>query len=175
MSGQLTVSEQIIAAIRRIMRAADLYSRRLFAQHGITEPQFIALRESERLERPSISLLARSIHLSQGTETGIVDRLERTGLVTRMRDGKDRRAVYVIVTEKGRRLLQNMQPLLQDRLDAELSLLKQWEQTSILATLQRIGEMMNAETLDASPMLVTGPVDHQPGEPSPNPPVDAAD
>ncbi len=37
--------------------------------------------------------------------------------------------------------------------------LEEWEQTTVLATLQRIAAMMDAESLDASPLLVPGPLD----------------
>jgi hypothetical protein len=48
---------------------------------------------------------------------------------------------------------------LQDRFHAELAKLRDWERTQTLASLQRIAEMMDVETLDASPILVAGPVD----------------
>jgi len=40
-----------------------------------------------------------------------------------------------------------------------LAKLKDWERTQTLASLQRIAEMMDVEALDASPLLVAGPVD----------------
>ncbi|NLX21458.1 MAG: hypothetical protein GXY55_07270 [Phycisphaerae bacterium] len=62
----------------------------------------------------------------------------------------------VSVTEVGQRLLAEAPSLLQDRFRLELSRLQEWEQTTILATLQRMAHMMAAEDLDAAPLLVTG-------------------
>ncbi|HBL47553.1 MAG TPA: hypothetical protein DDZ90_29625, partial [Planctomycetaceae bacterium] len=48
--------------------------------------------------------------------------------------------------------------LLQDRFRRELLMLQQWEQTQMLSTLQRIASMMDAENIDASPVLSAGDV-----------------
>lgn len=150
---------QIVAAIRRIIRAVDLHSRRLVDEHGLTGPQLAVLREAAALGRTSVSALARRVHLSQPTVTGIVDRLERRGLAERCRDSEDRRSVNVNVTVAGHKVLNRAPSLLQDRFRRELAKLREWERTLTLASLQRIAEMMEAETLDASPVLVAGPVD----------------
>jgi DNA-binding MarR family transcriptional regulator len=142
------LTEQIIAASRRIMRAVDLSSWRLLAEHGVTEPQLLALREAGRMGRPAVTELARAIHLSQGTVTGIIDRLERRGLMARTRDGRDRRAVHVTVTDAGRQMLNTAPPILKKRLDAELAKLKDWERTGMLSALQRVGDMMGDVRLD---------------------------
>ena len=49
--------------------------------------------------------------------------------------------------------------LLQDRFRTKLAKLEEWEQTLTLATLQRIASMMEAEDLEAAPVLVTGSVE----------------
>lgn len=149
---------RILAAIRRIVRAIDLHSRRLVRQHRITSPQLVALREIARLGPISVSALARAVNLSQPTVTGILARLERQGLVLRERGGDDRRTVVSTVTPAGRDVLEAMPPLLQDTFLRQLALLEEWEQTQILATLQRIAGMMDAERIAADPVLATEPL-----------------
>lgn len=155
----LGIEDQIVAAIRRIMRAVDLHSRHLVEKHGLTGPQLAALHEANRMGKVSTGALARAVHLSQPTLTGILDRLERRGLIERSRDSKDRRTVNVALNSAGQRVLFNAPSLLQDRFRRELSKLEQWEQTQMLATLQRIATMMDADIIEASPILVTGPID----------------
>jgi len=154
----MSPEDQIVAALRRIMRAVELHSRRLLDDYGLTGPQLATLREAARLGRPSVSALARAIHLSQPTVTGIVARLEKRGLVKRCRDNVDRRSIHVDVTVGGHEILNRTPPFLQDRFCRALAKLSDWEQSQMLATLQRIAEMMEADTLDASPVLVAGPV-----------------
>jgi len=155
----LSPEDQIVAAIRRIIRAVDLHSRRLVEDCGLTGPQLGVLREAGRMDGMSVSALARMVHLSQPTVTGILDRLERRELIQRCRDSADRRSVKISVTIAGHKLLNRAPSLLQDRFHRELSRLRDWERTMILASLQRIAEMMEAESLDASPVLLAGPVD----------------
>ncbi len=159
MGTPLSMENQIVAAIRRIMRAVDLHSRRLAEEHGLTGPQLATLQAAANLGESSTGVLARAVHLSGPTVTGILDRLTKRGLVDRTRNGQDRRSVTVCLTSDGEEVLSAAPSLLQDRFRQELVSLEEWEQTTILATLQRIAAMMDAESLDASPLLVPGPLD----------------
>jgi len=159
MGTPLSMENQIVAAIRRIMRAVDLHSRRLAEEHELTGPQLATLQATARLGESSTSALARAVHLSGPTVTGILDRLTKRGLVDRTRSGEDRRSITVRLTSDGEDVLAAAPSLLQDRFRQELARLEEWEQTTILATLQRIAAMMDAESLDASPLLVPGPLD----------------
>jgi DNA-binding MarR family transcriptional regulator len=153
------IEDEIVVALRRIIRGVDLHSRRLVQQVGMTWPQLAALRAAERLEACSLSELAKELRLGQATLTGIVQRLERAGYLQREPHATDRRSVRIAVTLAGRKLLHDAPSLLQDRFREELARLKDWERYQTLAALQRIAEMMDVETLDASPLLVAGPVD----------------
>lgn len=151
-----SIENQIVAAIRRIIQAVELNSRRLVEEIGLTGPQLAVLREAARSGPLPVGELARAIHLSQPTVTGILNRLEKRGLVQRIRRSDDRRAVNVNVTDSGRELSTSAPSLLQDSFRRKLGQLEPWEQTMILSILQRIAGMMDAHTIDASPLLVTG-------------------
>lgn len=158
MSTNLSIENQVIVALRRITRAIDLHSRALVQQHGLTAPQLAALQAVGRLQPVSVSAVARSIHLSMATVTGIFDRLDKRDFVRRSRDGRDRRTVLLETTQRGAKLLESAPSLLQDRFRAELAKLAEWEQTQLLASLQRIAAMMHAEAIDAAPVLGSGVV-----------------
>jgi hypothetical protein len=55
-------------------------------------------------------------------------------------------------------LVKQSLPLLQERFEKRLSDLKDWEKMQLLSSLQRIAEMMNAEDIDASPVLASGSI-----------------
>lgn len=152
----LSIEDQVIVALRRITRAIDLRSRGLLHQYGLTAPQLAALKSIGRLQPVTIGSLAKSIHLGQATLTGIVSRLEKRGLAIRERSGLDRRAVVVSLTDIGRELITTAPSLLQDRFRDELLQLEEWEQNMLLASLQRIASMMDAEGIDAAPVLTPG-------------------
>jgi DNA-binding MarR family transcriptional regulator len=147
------IEDQVIVALRRITRAIDLHSRTLVEKHGLTVPQLAALQAVGKLRGTTISGVAEAIHLSAATVTGILNRLERRGLVKRCRDGRDRRNVVVELTDGGAELLSAAPSLLQDRFRRGLGSLRLWEQTQLLASLQRIAAMMDAESIEADPTL----------------------
>jgi DNA-binding MarR family transcriptional regulator len=156
MSDPLGLEDQVIAALRRITRAIDLRSRLLLQKHGLTVPQLSVLRAMQRLQPVNVGTLAKEIHLGPATVTGILDRLERRGLVTRARGDRDRRSVIVRLTDDAVKLVQEAPSLLQERFREELAKLQEWEQTMMLATLQRIASMMDAEQIQAVPVLGSG-------------------
>lgn len=147
--------DQIVTAIRRVMRAVDLHSRQLVEDFGLTGPQVATLQMIAQTDRMPASVLARSVQLSNATMTGILIRLERQGLLKRERGQADRRNVLVSITDAGRKALDGAPSLLQDRFREQLRKLASWEQLMMLANLQRIAEMMDAGDLDAAPFLET--------------------
>jgi len=158
MTAGADLEDQIVVAIRRIIRAIDLHSRRLLEAHGLTGPQLATLREVSKRSGVTTSALARAVRLSQPTMSGILDRLERQGFVRRTQSSEDRRATSITVTGTGARVLANDPSLLQDRFRVQLARLEDWERYWLLAALERIAAMMDAEAIDAAPMLVTGPI-----------------
>ena len=161
------MENEIVAALRRIIRAVDLHSRKLYEQYGLTGPQLAVLHHVDRLQGAPASALARAAHLSRPTITGILDRLSRRGLVERRPDPRDRRSHRVHATEAGREMLANAPSLLQHRFRRELAALEDWEQAMMLSSLQRMAAMMDAESLSAAPVLATGPMGHDDMPPSP--------
>ena len=102
--------------------------------------------------------LATRISLSQATVTDIVSRLEQRGLLTRERSDSDRRKVMIRSTPDGAALIAAAPPLLQETFVRRFGELKQWEQLQLLASLQRIAELMDADQLDVAPLLSSGAV-----------------
>ena len=161
------LEDLIVASIRRIVRAVDLHSRHLVEAHGITAPQLATLAGAQQLGPVAIGALARAVHLSQPTVSGILDRLEQRGLAQRVRSDQDRRSVVVRITEKGEKVLRESPSLLQDRFREELSRLEGWERYWLLSALERVAAMMDAEAIKAAPVLEAGPIPTASGEVEP--------
>ena len=71
-------------------------------QFEVTLPQFDVLAELERTGKPmTMSELSRELMVSNGNVTGVIDRLERAGFVTRTRAEHDRRVQYIALTDEG--------------------------------------------------------------------------
>lgn len=161
-SSSSPVTDAVLVSLRRIARTIDLRSRDLMRRHGLTVPQLVALREIEKHGEITGSALAREVSLSQATVTGILKRLEARQLVERHRSQKDRREIVVRLTPLGCQLVADAPSPLQSRFSQRLEGLPDWEQSMILAALQRLVSLMEAEDLDAGPYLATGAADAPP-------------
>lgn len=142
------LGDDILAALRRIIRAVDLQSRQLVRSHGLTGPQGLLLKEVILAGELTVGQLAERVSLSQATVTDILLRLERRGLIERQRSSQDKRRVLVRVTITGRRLMKHSLPLLQEAFLDKLNQMQEWEQTQLLASLQRLADMMNAQQIE---------------------------
>lgn len=146
---------RILVALRRIMRAVDIYSRRLNIEFKITAPQLICLYSLEREDGITLSALASRVNIGISTVNGIVDRLEEKGLLTRTRSETDRRRVKLCITREGREVAKSAPDLLQKRLVDSLKGLPELEQATIALSLERVVELMEAAHLDKYPHLVS--------------------
>lgn len=152
-SGADPQPQRALIALRRIIRATDLHSKRVRRESGLTVPQVVLLRAIEALGEVSGRALAEEVSLSQSTVSTILDRLESRGLVERYRSPNDRRVVHVRLTALGREALERAPALLHVRFIEALEQLPVPERKTILESLERVAAMMGAESVDAAPLL----------------------
>ena len=156
--------EQVLIALRRVIRATDLHSKYLAKTTGLTAPQILLLQTIREKTEISIGEIANEISLSQATVTTILDRLEKRDLVYRERSTQDKRKVNVYLTEHGLEVLKQAPMPLQEQFTRQFSDLHGWEQTMIVSSLQRVAHMMDAQHIDAAPVLDVGTIDRQTNE-----------
>lgn len=95
-----------------LLRTNDQFQNRfgrLFREFGLTSSQYNVLRilRGEGKPMPCQEIADRMIQVVPAM-TGLLDRLEKQGLITRERSSEDRRVVYVELAEKARELLSQM-------------------------------------------------------------------
>ena len=154
----MTNYDKVLVALRRVIRATDLHSKRLSKSAGLTAPQLLIMRTIRDLGQVTIGTIADKVSLSQATVTTILDRLELRKLVYRVRSTQDKRKVHAHLTEAGGEILARAPNPLQEDFIKKYQALAEWEQTMILASLQRVANMMDADHIDAVPVLDVGPV-----------------
>ncbi|ABC28508.1 MarR family transcriptional regulator [Hahella aquimaris] len=154
----MTRHDEVLVLIRRIIRAADLRSKQLGKETGLTAPQLLILRSIGDSRNTTMSQVAQNISLSQATVTSIVDRLEKKSLVARIRDSVDKRRIYLVLTDEGKEVLAGAPRPLQELFTSRFDNLPEWEQYLILASLAKVADMMDATDIDASPLLAVGSV-----------------
>jgi len=93
-------------ALRRFLRRAEVADRR--AGISPTQYQLLVTVRGFPASRPRIADLAEWLQIRHQSAVGLVDRCERTGLVRRAADRTDRRRVVVLLTARGRRVLESL-------------------------------------------------------------------
>ena len=152
-------SNTALVALRRILRVTELNARKLADQSELTASQFILMQHVARSGKALPSAIAKAIDLKQATVTVLVNKLEEASLVTRRRDTEDRRRVWIELTDLGRAALESSPDLLQNRFERGFESLEEWEQAMIIATLERVASILDAEEIEAAPVLDVGDLD----------------
>ena len=122
--------------------------RELFARHGLTEQQWRCLRVLWAEGPVTTTYLSQQTLLPAPSLVGILDRLEKKGLVERRRSDSDRRKVHVAATDLGRALHQRVLPTL-ERIHARVTgavSAEEWQ--AMRATLAKITQEMSGQSLD---------------------------
>ena len=97
--------EELLVALRKVIRAIDMRSRQLNKDVGLTGPQLLVLQEVGKNPGVMVKQIAQSINLSPATITSILDRMEARALVNRVRSTEDKRKVGVFLSETGQAAL----------------------------------------------------------------------
>jgi DNA-binding MarR family transcriptional regulator len=147
----------VLVLLRRIMRAADLHSRRLVKATGLTVPQLLVLRAIQDLGEVTAGRVSAQVSLSQATVSTILDRLEGRGLIERYRSAVDRRVVHTRLTAAGEQALAKAPPAMQERFIARFEALPPPQRIAIIAALRGVAEMM--ETGEDDPLEAGEPAE----------------
>src|ERR1700722_6815659 len=94
--------EEALLSVVRTSDQLQIRSARLLREHGLTPSQYNILRilRGEGKPLPILEIASRTITIVPGI-TGLIDRLEQAGFVNRLRCEKDRRVIYVALTDLG--------------------------------------------------------------------------
>lgn len=150
--------EPALIALRQILRATEINSRALAKACGLTPSQLILMQITKDTDRATPTFLAKEASLSQATVTALIDKLEKRELVQRRKDISDKRRVYVELTPLGAQTLSDAPGSLQKRFEKGFSRLESWEQSFLVAALERTTGLLDAEDLDAAPVLDVGAI-----------------
>ncbi len=140
------------AVLRKIIRASDLYSRRIQKLTGLTYTQFLVMQAIENLGEVTIREVSEEVSLSQATVTTVLDRLEDRKLLVRRRSTEDRRRVHARLTKAGQEALERAPDVLQDGFARQIESLPDWERHLLLYALHRVADMIDASGSGEAPV-----------------------
>ena len=146
-------TEEALIALRQISRAAASDSRKLAKESGLAVSQLLTLQEISRVGSISPSKLAKQVSLSRGTMTLMLRKLETLGMISRQADENDKRSYFVALSEKGSIAIAGAPTLLHEIFSSRFARLENWEQAQIISALERVATMLEADAIDAAPIL----------------------
>ncbi|MDC3379083.1 MarR family transcriptional regulator [Planctomycetota bacterium] len=112
----------------------------ILKQHDLSFPEFDMLAVLRRFGPPfrqRVSDLCEHSFLSSGAMTNRVDRLERKGLIRREPNPEDRRGVLVVLTKKGRTLIDRVVAQRLEVGKSQVSVLSKKDQQQLATLLKR--------------------------------------
>ena len=108
-----TTQETFIPAMRELVRAYQTfasYSDTHIRQLGLTPPQFDVISTLGGTNGMSMGEVSEKTLVTKGTLTGIIDRLERKGLVRREVPEENRRSFTIVLTTEGEETFRQVFP-----------------------------------------------------------------
>ncbi|WP_019422230.1 MarR family winged helix-turn-helix transcriptional regulator [Paenibacillus sp. OSY-SE] len=146
----LDVDAQAVLVAARLMEAGSKLghaSEIHFSRFGLSTGRYRLLADLEDNEGEELpSQLAEHLGVTRATVTGLIDTLERDGLVSRRTSATDGRQRSVVLTEQGARKLRDMAPEHFARLEAMVGLLSVEERSVFLDLLGRVTQGISALT-----------------------------
>jgi DNA-binding MarR family transcriptional regulator len=142
-----------LIAIRKILRASETNSKRLMRETGLTPSQLVFMQILDEQLEQTAGYVAARMGITQATTTVVLQKLESAGYIARRRGDKDRRQALLSLTEAGRRLLISAPDASHVQFQSGFSALKDWEQMSLIASLERVAEMLDGCEDDAAAVL----------------------
>lgn len=143
---------EIVANIEKYLRKVDYIIRRkgreILSDLNITVPQFTALQILINQGDMTIGELSQKMALACSTITDLIDRMEKSELVVRKKDDKDRRVVRVEVLPNGYTILEKVLDKRIEFLSGKLVDFSDEEKNKLNIGLKYLYEAMNIETKD---------------------------
>lgn len=148
-------STDILINIRKIVRSINLESKRIQKDYGVSIPQVLCLNylSTSPGSQATQSEIKAFLNLNSSTVSGIIQRLERKGMIARLPKKGDKRVTNLILTAPGENLLRHVPPLLHDRLSIKLARIDERELMNIENVLEQLVDMLQIKGIEASPLI----------------------
>ena len=142
-----SLGEEALVAIFRTYNTIIKDFNRLFARFGLTEPQFniLVLLAKRGNEGMVLSEIGKKMLVTRADVTGLIDRLEREGLIARASQPHDRRTKLAVITEKGLEIMRRIVPLHCDKINQITAALDCQEKRALLGSLAKFNQTLAKE------------------------------
>ena len=140
----------------------ELASKRLARTAGLTPSQLSVLRILTEFPEVSAGYLAQATQLKHATIPSLIDKLEARGLISRRKCDEDKRRVWLRLLPAGKAALADAPDPLHQIFSERFNTLPDWQQAMLIASLEQVTNLLDAENLEAAPVLQMGELDKEP-------------
>ncbi len=137
--------DSIVETIIYLYTESRRLTKGMAREVGLTGPQLTVIKLLETFENLSLSSLSERIRAQNSTVTGIIDRMEREGLVRRERSTTDRRVVHIRLSDKGQKLAKQIQVEPMEIFREALASLNQADLRDLLRIMNQLGKYVRAK------------------------------
>jgi MarR family 2-MHQ and catechol resistance regulon transcriptional repressor len=125
--------------LMKAWRAVQAHASRSLAAQPLGFSDFGVLEVLLHKGPLPVNTIGRTIHLTSGSITAAVDRLEALGLLERRAHATDRRARVVHLTKEGRRLIETVFAKHERDMESAASALSRDERATLITLLKKLG------------------------------------
>ncbi len=138
----------LLRELVRSYQAFESYSAPHIKSMNLTVPQFDVIATLANQPSMTCKTLGEKTLITKGTLTGVLDRLEIKGLVTRASNEDDGRSQRVMLTSTGQALFQHVFPAHLKHLDKAFNQLSPQEMTNLTSSLKQLRDAMENLTIN---------------------------
>jgi DNA-binding MarR family transcriptional regulator len=150
----------IVDNLRRVFQVVHGHSKKAERETGLTGPQLWAIKVIADSAPIRVSDLAARMYLHPATTVGILDRLEKKGLIVRVRSQQDRRSVEISLTESGSEVVAKAPEVAQGLLVSGLERLSSRSLKMVDSGLAQMVKILGAQEIP--PQLILSPEVNRP-------------
>ncbi len=145
----------ILIKIRKIVRSVDIESKKIQKEYGVSIPQVLCLNflHGSPNYLSTQGVIRKFLNLNSSTVSGIINRLEKKGLLARLPKTGDKRVFNIALTSAGDKLLSTIPALLHEQLSERLQKLDDAELKKVEHSLDTLVTLLDIQQIEASPLI----------------------
>lgn len=134
------INHETLLSIFRTYSMLMRFSDRFFSKYGVTDIQFNILMTLKDYPRNGLTQneLSEKLIVSKSNTVGLIDRLEKIGMVKREAHAKDRRINQIFLTQKGKKLIDEVYTPYFEEVDKLINPLSTQEKKSVISAMEKI-------------------------------------
>ncbi|AXF57291.1 MarR family winged helix-turn-helix transcriptional regulator [Salicibibacter kimchii] len=133
------LSLKLLVVLMKAEHAVASATQADMKRYGLTPSEFAVLELLYHKGDQPIQQLGKRILLTSGSITYVVDKLEKKGLLERVRCTEDRRVVYASINEEGKSFMARVFPQHRESVHNMFEQLSYEEKETMIELLKRVG------------------------------------